>query len=254
MIMGKKMNIGRVSVAVALLLVLACGSAFAEGLSYIPCECGDQPCTCFLQLLDQGPIIGKVVSLLWQQRYIAAKTTAQFTSEVQAATIRFQAAHDLPATGIWDDATLTLIVWGMTPQELDETMPPVAGMPETYPDMCYVPSDGGIKRHNKPECSDMYDPRKVSIRNAAALGFEACALCEKARENALAAKYRPDQSEADETRQAEITYIVNTSSRKFHYPDCSGAKSIKEKNRVETTCSREDLIEQGYQPCGICHP
>ena len=49
-------------------------------------------------------------------------------------------------------------------------------------------------------------------------------------------------------------YILNTSSRKFHLPDCSGAASISADNRQDYTGTRQDLIDQGYSPCGICKP
>ena len=52
----------------------------------------------------------------------------------------------------------------------------------------------------------------------------------------------------------EISYILNTSSRKFHLPTCSGASSMKKENREEYSGSREDLIAQGYEPCGTCKP
>ena len=50
------------------------------------------------------------------------------------------------------------------------------------------------------------------------------------------------------------TYILNTSSHKFHYPDCGSANKISAENRGEYTGSREDLIAQGYSPCGNCDP
>ena len=50
------------------------------------------------------------------------------------------------------------------------------------------------------------------------------------------------------------TYILNTNTRKFHLPDCSGAADIKGKNREEYTGTREKLTSQGYEPCGRCHP
>ena len=50
------------------------------------------------------------------------------------------------------------------------------------------------------------------------------------------------------------TYLLNTSSMKFHDPDCGGAASIKEENRMTVTASREELIAQGYSPCGQCDP
>ena len=49
-------------------------------------------------------------------------------------------------------------------------------------------------------------------------------------------------------------YIVNTKTGKFHYPDCRGVKQMKEANKEYVTCDRQDLISQGYESCGICHP
>lgn len=66
-------------------------------------------------------------------------------------------------------------------------------------------------------------------------------------ESWLAGSARPDAAPA-------VTYILNTSSKKFHLPDCSGANSMKAENRQESTASREELIAQGYQPCGTCKP
>ena len=49
-------------------------------------------------------------------------------------------------------------------------------------------------------------------------------------------------------------YVLNTSSRKFHRPDCVGAIEMNEKNRQEYSGTREMLIVQGYKPCGSCNP
>ncbi len=54
--------------------------------------------------------------------------------------------------------------------------------------------------------------------------------------------------------EEEETYILNTGSMKFHYPDCESVNDISEKNKEEYTGSREDLIEMGYKPCGACKP
>ena len=61
------------------------------------------------------------------------------------------------------------------------------------------------------------------------------------------------QSDAGTTGQ-EVTYILNTSSKKFHLPGCSGAENMKPENRQEYTGTREMLIQQGYAPCGQCKP
>lgn len=52
----------------------------------------------------------------------------------------------------------------------------------------------------------------------------------------------------------ETAYVLNTSSKKFHLPDCSGANSMKAENRQETSSSRQELLDQGYEPCGTCKP
>lgn len=60
----------------------------------------------------------------------------------------------------------------------------------------------------------------------------------------------------DSTTEAPVgeTYILNTSSKRFHHPDCSGVKAMKEENKQEYTGTREDLISEGYEPCGTCNP
>jgi len=64
-----------------------------------------------------------------------------------------------------------------------------------------------------------------------------------------------ESSQQGESSQAtEGDYILNISSRKFHLPDCPSVDKIKEKNKEEYHGSREDLIEQGYEPCQSCHP
>lgn len=52
----------------------------------------------------------------------------------------------------------------------------------------------------------------------------------------------------------EQSYVLNTNSMKFHYPGCTSAQKISKKNRKDYTGSREDLINQGYDPCGNCDP
>jgi competence protein ComEC len=57
------------------------------------------------------------------------------------------------------------------------------------------------------------------------------------------------------TQQGGIqSYVLNTNSMKFHYASCSSAQKINRKNRKDYTGSRDDLINQGYSPCGYCHP
>ena len=50
------------------------------------------------------------------------------------------------------------------------------------------------------------------------------------------------------------TWILNTSSKRFHDPDCSSVSTIKEHNKQEYTGVRQDLIDDGYIACGSCKP
>ena len=52
----------------------------------------------------------------------------------------------------------------------------------------------------------------------------------------------------------EQSYILNTSSRKFHTVACTQGRDIKKENREEYTGDRDALIQQGYQPAGCCNP
>ena len=49
-------------------------------------------------------------------------------------------------------------------------------------------------------------------------------------------------------------YILNTNTKKFHYPSCSSVKQMKASNKKEYTGSRDDLIAQGYDSCKKCNP
>ena len=71
--------------------------------------------------------------------------------------------------------------------------------------------------------------------------------------SALSGEALPSATPAPESTGG-VTYILNTSSHKFHLPDCSGVSSMKEENKQTYTGSREELIGQGYEPCGQCKP
>ena len=73
----------------------------------------------------------------------------------------------------------------------------------------------------------------------------------KRRENP--AETSRDSGSGDNGEEVQ-TYIVNTNSGKFHLESCNGAKRIKEENRQEYTGTRQELIEDGYQPCKTCNP
>ena len=54
----------------------------------------------------------------------------------------------------------------------------------------------------------------------------------------------------------EISFVLNISSGKYHKPDCSGVKTMSEKNRLDFYGSIDDLLTEypTYKPCGTCNP
>lgn len=88
-------------------------------------------------------------------------------------------------------------------------------------------------------------PEKCScgITNGVALGHKysngSCTVCGSQDPN-----YTPPQTNT-------TTYVLNTESMKFHLLSCSW---LPDYNREDTTKSREEIINEGYEPCKRCNP
>lgn len=52
----------------------------------------------------------------------------------------------------------------------------------------------------------------------------------------------------------DTEYVLNTKTKKIHLPDCSSVDSIQEDNKEITDKSKEELLREGYEPCGSCKP
>lgn len=63
-----------------------------------------------------------------------------------------------------------------------------------------------------------------------------------------------EEQAAQSGQLAEITYICNTNTGKFHIPTCSSVGEMSEKNKMPVTWTREEVIAQGYVPCKRCKP
>lgn len=55
-------------------------------------------------------------------------------------------------------------------------------------------------------------------------------------------------------RAEDYAYILNTRTHKFHLPDCGSVSEMSVRNRRGSNKSRDDLIQEGYDPCGTCRP
>lgn len=80
---------------------------------------------------------------------------------------------------------------------------------------------------------------------------EAEPVAEPDPEPPLASDPEPAQESAGKEEQE---YVLNTNTRKFHKPTCASVDDIKESNRKDVVAARDDLIAQGYKPCGRCKP
>jgi len=57
-----------------------------------------------------------------------------------------------------------------------------------------------------------------------------------------------------ETDSSINSYVINTSSKKFHKADCKNADKISDKNKEIVNESRDELIADGYEPSKCCNP
>lgn len=80
------------------------------------------------------------------------------------------------------------------------------------------------------------------------------AKTEKKAEKATEKKTEKVTEKKTAAPSAQKTYVLNKSTMKFHLPSCSSCSKIKAENKGSYTGSRDDLIGQGYSPCGKCHP
>lgn len=56
------------------------------------------------------------------------------------------------------------------------------------------------------------------------------------------------------TDENASSYVVNTSSKKFHKVDCKNADKISDKNKEIVNESRDELISDGYESSKCCNP
>lgn len=65
---------------------------------------------------------------------------------------------------------------------------------------------------------------------------------------------RTGDSDSEAASDVDATYVINTNSMKFHKEDCSSISSMNSANKKVVTSTRDELVSEGYSPCGICKP
>lgn len=67
--------------------------------------------------------------------------------------------------------------------------------------------------------------------------------------------FTPGDSDVPVNTLARLqSYLINISSKVFHYPDCPSVLAMKDSNKQDTEQSRDALIAEGFKPCGNCKP
>lgn len=64
----------------------------------------------------------------------------------------------------------------------------------------------------------------------------------------------PADGDSDDDTPADIDYVGNKSTKKFHYAWCSSVDRMKESSKYYYTGTRDEMIDQGYVPCKNCNP
>ena len=90
---------------------------------------------------------------------------------------------------------------------------------------------------------------------------------EEAAEDAADAGSSDDNSVVEDAGEAQVNeepandsisqsghYVLNKSTKKFHYAGCASAKQIKASNYAEFDGDRDTLISRGYSACKKCNP
>lgn len=70
------------------------------------------------------------------------------------------------------------------------------------------------------------------------------------RKSASGAEEPKTAAKAENTK----TYVINTNTGKFHKSSCHSVSDMKASNKKTYRGSRNELLKQGYEPCGNCHP
>ncbi len=112
-------------------------------------------------------------------------------------------------------------------------------------------SVGQISDKNKGEYNGDYE-------DLVAQGYTTCGSCfgtSSSTQTTTTAKPTPppvEDDDNDNTQQSGTQWILNKSSKKIHYPSCSGVTNMSEKNKEVFYGNYEELLSQGYKCCGTC--
>lgn len=155
-------------------------------------------------------------------------------------------------------ATVRSVVAEPEPEQQTEPTPTPepAEEPEVQP---AVPSEKPKASAEAPKASD--NGEKVASTPKPSGGTGNAAVASKPTDTPKAPKSTASNGNANnfnahnnpDQQNTTDQWVLNTSTKKIHYPKCRDVPKIAEKNYATSNSSESDLIAQGYSTCGHCH-
>jgi DNA-entry nuclease len=103
------------------------------------------------------------------------------------------------------------------------------------------------------EMLEDYQAGKYTVR-ANTLGYIPSGQAQSAASGEKDNSEDADKAEPSEPDEQKMTYVLNTNTGKFHYPDCRSVTDMNDRNKKEIEATRDDLINRGFSPCSNCNP
>lgn len=153
-----------------------------------------------------------------------------------------------------DGKTLTVSTEkNVSAEEVKKSVEPVAIPTGTT----YVLNTNSKKFHD-PNCKSV---NKISEKNRqfttespetlVVNGYSPCGNC---KPYTIPESVSNIDNSANSAQTSATSYVLNTNTKKFHYPNCSSVSKMSAKNRRDVTDTRDSIISQGYVPCKKCNP
>lgn len=123
-------------------------------------------------------------------------------------------------------------------------------------DNTYGMPHGSVMNLLKEACENVY---RTDLQGDITFTTDGHTLSISTRKEASSqAVFTPGDSDPDSNRltaeSLPYSYIVNINSNVFHYPYCPSVDQMKERNKLPSSQTRDELIALGYKPCGNCKP
>jgi DNA-entry nuclease len=110
------------------------------------------------------------------------------------------------------------------------------------------------KKAENTENTENTDAIKDAATTAGVIGATKAATENKQETTQTKETSKSTTTSSSNNDSDKTEYVLNTSTKKFHYSWCSSIRTMKAKNKQTFTGTRSQVINKGYQPCKKCNP